>query len=315
MSRSSHLVDPELALLTTWPVVEELTPEMLAMSRARPMPVNPEAVPGIVSMERHIPGPAGAPEVRVVIYQPAQRDGTLPAVLHLHGGGYVLGKPEMSDARNRAVTQGAGCLMVSVDYRLAPEHPFPAAIEDCYAALKWLHAEAGTLGIDASRIAVVGESAGGGLAASLCLLARDRGEAAICFQQLIFPTVDDRTAIHEPHPYAGEFVLSHGALRFAWQSLLGSMAPGSPAVSPYAAPARAQSLVGLPPAFISVGALDPLIDEDVEYARRLIRAGIPTELHVYPGAMHGYMAVPTARVTRDSERDMERALHRALWGE
>src|SRR5262249_20596699 len=150
-----------------------------------PLPV-PEAAPNpnIEVTERFIPGPAGAPEVRVLVYRPTNLAGPLPAILHIHGGGYIVGVPEMDDAYNRGYAADLGCVIVSVDYRLAPEHPFPAPLDDCYAALAWLYGEALALGVDRARIAIKGESAGGGLAAGLATLARDRGEFPIAFQCL-----------------------------------------------------------------------------------------------------------------------------------
>jgi triacylglycerol lipase len=185
-------------------------------------------------------------------------------------------------------------------------------VEDCYAALKWLHANAGELGVDVGRIAIGGASAGGGLAACLGLLTRDRGEVPLAFQLLIYPMLDDRTVTHDdPHPHTGEFIWTHDSNHLGWASLLGQ-APGSDGVSPYAAAARAESVAGLPPTFISVGSLDLFLEEDIEYARRLIRAAVPTELHIYPGAFHGFNMVPDAEVTQAYTRDSMGALKRAL---
>jgi acetyl esterase/lipase len=199
-----------------------------------------------------------------------------------------------------------------VDYRLAPETPHPGPVEDCYAALRWLYSHTGELGVDPTRIAIGGASAGGGLAAGLTLLTRDRGEVPLAFQFLIFPMLDDRTVTAtEPHPYTGEFIWTPEANRFGWTSLLGKE-PGGPDVSPYAAAARAESLEGLPPTFINVGALDLFLEEDMEYARRLMRAGVPTELHVYPGAFHGFHMTANAKVSLAAVRDQLDALKRAL---
>jgi acetyl esterase/lipase len=219
----------------------------------------------------------------------------------------------MTDARNRLLARELGCVVVSVDYRLAPETTFPGAVEDCYAALRWLHAEARTLGVDVGRIAIGGESAGGGLAASLALLARDRGEVPLAFQLLIYPMLDDRTGVTvEPSPTVGEFGWSRESNRFGWASLLGRD-PGGADVSPYAAAARAEDLAGLPPAYIAVGTLDLFLEENLEYARRLMRAGIPTELHVYPGAYHGFQGMaPEARISKAFVNDYFAALTLAL---
>ena len=241
--------------------------------------------------QRFIPGPPGAPDVRVLVYTPPpgkNAAATRPAYLHIHGGGYVIGNPEINDGSNRTIAAELDCVVVSVDYRLAPETRFPGALEDCYAALTWLHAQAEALGVDRSRIAVGGESAGGGHAAALALLARRRGAVPICFQLLDSPMLDDHTgSSSDPHPYCGEFVWTAASNRFGWRSLLG-MEPGTDAVPPDAAPARAADLTGLPPTFIIVGALDLFLEENLEYARRLVRAGVPTELHVIPGGFHGF---------------------------
>lgn len=205
-----------------------------------------------------------------------------------------------------------GCVVVSVDYRLAPETPHPGPIEDCYAALKWLHNNADELGVERKRLAVAGSSAGGGLVAALALLARDRGEIPLAFQCMNAPMLDDRTVLVDPpHPYTGEFIWVREASRFGWTALLGQE-PGGDELLPYAAAARAENLEGLPPAFIAVGALDLFLEEDMEYARRLTRAGVPTELHVYPGTFHGYQMVAQAQVTQRAMRDRMDAIKRAL---
>jgi triacylglycerol lipase len=206
----------------------------------------------------------------------------------MHGGGFVLGMPEINDASNRALALAHGCVVASVDYRLAPETRYPGALEDCYAALAWLHLQAGALGIDAAHIAIGGESAGAGHAALLALLARDRGEYPICFQLLDSAMLDDRTGSGEnPHPVCGEFVWTAQHNRFGWRALLGTE-PGGPQVPARAVPARYADLSGLPPAFIAIGALDLFLEENLEYARRLARARVPVELHVIPGAFHGF---------------------------
>jgi acetyl esterase/lipase len=309
---SRHLVDPEtLPILDMFPALE-FSEATLAEIRAQLFAIEPIADPEIDVVERHVPGPPGAPDVRVLCFTPNGLAGPLPAYLHIHGGGYVIGMPEMSGPDSMRLAKALGCMVVSVDYRLAPETPAPGAVEDCYAALEWLHGNAGDLAVDAARIAIGGESAGGGLAAALALLTRDRGRIPLVFQLLIYPMLDDRTGTAgEPHPFAGEFIWTADSNRFGWTSLLGH-APAAEAVSPYAAPARARSLAGLPPTFISVGALDLFIEENLDYARRLIRDGVPTELHVYPGGIHGFNMAAEADVTRRFLRDQIDALRRAL---
>lgn len=312
--RSRHLVDPELApLLDLLPTVA-WSADVLAAARERPawLPVDPADVARTTLEKRLIPGPDGAPDVPVSIYRPTGSTDTLPCILHIHGGGYITGSAAQLEGIHRPLAADLGCAIVSVDYRLAPENPFPAAIEDCYAALRWLSGTANDLGVDAARTGVMGESAGGGLAAALALLARDQGEYALSFQHLIYPMIDDRTCrTATPHPFAGEYVWTAESNVFGWTSLLGH-APGGDSTSPYAAAARATDLAGLPPTFIATGALDLFVDEDIDYATRLIRAGVPTELHVYPGAFHAFNIAPGAQIAANARRDSREALRRAL---
>jgi acetyl esterase/lipase len=313
-----HLVDPELAaMIDQFPPFQftpEILPQMRAMAAeqlAQMLPLMPE-FPAIAVSEHHVPGPANAPEVRVLVYRPQSAQQPLPALLWIHGGGYVIGSADQDDLRAKTIVDAVGCTVVSVDYRLAPETAHPGPVEDCYAALTWLHAHAAELGVDPHRIAIGGASAGGGLAAALGLLARDRGVLPVMFQLLIYPMLDDRTVtLPEPHPHTGEFIWTHDANHFGWSSLLGGE-PGGADVSPYAAPARAEQLAGLPPTYLCVGALDLFLDEDLDYARRLLHAGVPTELHVYPGAYHGFNMVPDAQVSLAFNRDLTDALRRAL---
>ena len=309
-----HLVDPELVALLDQVSDSVLTAETLRQTRAlvSQAPANLPQFAALSVSERFIPGPEGAPDVRVLVYLPTSVQGTVPALLWLHGGGYIMGSANGEDLAVKSMVSALGCAAVSVDYRLAPETPYPGAVEDGYAALKWLATHAGELGIDPKRIAVGGGSAGGGLAAALALLARDRGEISLVFQCLLAPMLDDRTCtLANPHPYTGEFIWTPQANRFGWTSLLGQE-PGGPDVSPYAAAARAEHLEGLPATFLYVGTLDLFLEEDLEYARRLMRAGVPTELHVYPGAYHGFRMVANARVTQAAMRDQLAALQRAF---
>ncbi|WP_322081811.1 alpha/beta hydrolase [Burkholderia sp. BCC1972] len=308
-----HLVDPEIRpLLETWPTVT-LGIDNLAQSRERVLPLPPPDLAGSTRERRTVPGPAGAPDVPVLVYLPDDHARPLPAIVHMHGGGFVRGKAKDLEAVHRSLVTQLGCALFSIDYRLAPETVFPGAIEDCYAALAWVFRDADALGIDASRIGVAGESAGGGLAAALALLARDRGEYRLAFQHLVYPMLDDRTCTRPPHPHAGEFVWHAANNRFGWTSLLGH-APGIDGVSPYAAAARATRLDGLPPTFLSVGSLDLFVDENLDYAQRLLRAGVPTELHVLPGGVHGFDIVPGARVSETARRLSHDALRRFLHG-
>ncbi len=265
---------------------------------------------GVEWRDERIIAPAGH-ELLVRIYRPVDAEGELPAILHVHGGGYVVGSVTTNHLSNIELALSTSALILSVDYRLAPETVAPGAVEDCYAALQWLHDSAEQLGIDRARIAVRGESAGGGLAAALALLARDRGGPAIAHQNLIYPMLDDRTCITRLPEHLGAFVWTPQANSFGWRSLLGQE-PGSADISPYAAPARAEDLVGLPPAFICVGALDLFLVEDMDYARRLIEAGVAAELHVYPGAYHGFDVLQDAPPVQQMKRDAVAALRKAL---
>lgn len=309
---SLHLVDPDLRpLLEQFPAVH-LSADNLPEMRARVLPAPPIEDLGVTLDRRSVPGPSGAPDIELHIYRPAAPGAPLPCIYHIHGGGYVAGQASDFDFRYRPLVAELGCVLVSVDYRLAPEAPFPAAIEDCHAGLNWVFAHADELGIDPAQIGVMGESAGGGLAAALALLVRDRGEHTLAFQHLIYPMLDDRTCTSaEPNPYAGQYIWHAHNNRFGWTALLGHE-PGVEGISPYAAPGRATDLAGLPPTFIATGALDLFVDEDMDYARRLIRAGVPTELHIYPGAFHGFDIFASAPVSASALRDSKAALARAM---
>src|ERR1700689_2803425 len=308
------IVDPEfLDTIKKFPFpTQSVTSETLVAGRQWP-PVPPLPPPAPQPFERHIPGPSGAPDLRLVIVDAAPGTKGRPAFLHMHGGGYIFGVAGQFNPFLQAVAQNCGCLVVSVDYRLAPETHFPGSLEDNYTALRWLYKNADELGVDRKRIAIGGESAGGGLSAQLAIAARDRREIPILFQLLIYPALDDRTGItHQVPPSIGQFIWSAGSNRFAWTSFLGVPA-GSPTVPAGAVPARVENLAGLPPAFIGVGALDLFVDEDVEYARRLINAGVPTELHVIPGAYHGFdELVPDAAVSKRFAESWMVALRRAF---
>jgi acetyl esterase/lipase len=315
---SRHLVDPELLPALDMLPAYELTLETLPKMRAQlkemyaHLGANLPAASQIERRERLVPGPKDAPDVRVLVYTHKDGGDGRPAYLYIHGGGFVMGTAGMAESSNRALAAELGCVIVAVDYRLAPETIFPGNVEDCYAALKWLYAHAAALDADPNRIAIGGESAGGTLTAALALLARDRKEVPIIHQQLVYPGLDDRTAsIPDSHPYTGEFGWTRERSHFAWKSILGHE-PGGPGVSPYAAPARAERLEGLPPAFIGIGSLDLSLEQNLEYARRLTRAGVPVELHVYPGAYHGSDMMTEARLSKMHARDQLEALRAAF---
>ncbi len=290
-------------------------PEVRANTLAKAVASLPAESPSVSVKTVNVPSVSGAPDVRVLAYRPTGIEGPLPALIHLPGGGYVVGSPERKGAEHRKLAVELGCASYSGDYRLAPETPFPGSIEDCYAVVQWLHTNAAQLGIDTTRIGVMGESAGGGLAASLALMVRDRGEFSLAFQQLISPMLDDRTALNANlNSLAGEFAWTREDNAFGWAALLGPSL-GKPEVSPYASAARAEDLKGLPPTFLSIATLDLLMEEELEYARRLVRAGVSLELHIYPRTYHGFVpAFPTAGVSIVAERDSREALRRAFHG-
>ncbi len=312
-----QLVDPGLLPLLDQVPPLTLSREILPLLRqsfgSRVAIIEDEAtVAGVETSQRTVSGRDGDPDVAIVVHRPRERSRPSGAILHIHGGGYITGDALSMAPSHRAMAFALGCVIVSVDYRLAPETVAPGSVEDCYAGLSWLISEADALGVDRGRIGVMGESAGGGLAAALALLARDRGEHRLAFQHLIYPMIDDRTCTTaEPNPHVGEFIWTPESNRFGWASLIGAE-PGGADVSPYVAASRATDLAGLPPTYIAVGALDLFVDEDIDYARRLIRVGVPTELHVYPGAFHGFHFDREAAVTLKANADSFAALAKAL---
>jgi|APSaa5957512622_1039677.scaffolds.fasta_scaffold35304_2 acetyl esterase/lipase len=271
-------------------------------------------IEGVTTEIRKIPGPQGEPHVEVRIFQPENRAEVLPALLWIHGGGYVMGSAEQDELQTQYFAKTLQCVVVSVDYRLAPETPYPGPLEDCYASLKWLYNNCSELGVDQSRIAIGGASAGGGLTAGLALLVRDRGEMNIIYQLLIFPMIDDKN-IHPPSAdYPDTFIWSRGNNLTGWRSYLGQE-PGGDKVPFYAAPFRAADVSGLPPAYVMVGGLDLFLDENIEYAQRLMSAGIPTELHVIPGVYHGFYGnAPQATVSKQFTAERDAILKRVLHG-
>ncbi|NUU62985.1 alpha/beta hydrolase [Paenibacillus agri] len=261
---------------------------------------------------RMIPSVAG--EMLVKIYEPAQRTGAkLPALLWIHGGGYVMGHPDMDDALCERFVQAAKCVVVSVDYRLAPEHPYPAAIDDCYTALTWMTDEAELLGIDLDRVAIAGASGGGGLTAALALMARDKGGPALIFQMPLYPMIDDRNITASSHEITADNATWNRTNNLtAWNMYQGNRTEDS-GLSPYAVPSRAESLAGLPPTYTCVGQLDLFRDETIEYVTRLAQAGVDVEFHLYPGTFHSFeVMVPQAEISQRVSNSYVDALARAL---
>lgn len=307
---NSALVDPELLDgLAFFPPLA-LSKECLPEVRQRLAAISFEFNPAVLCEEFRIDGLAGAPPVRVLLYRPRDAAATARAgILDIHGGGYIMGSPEIGRRIHESLVAELGCVIASVDYRLAPETAFPGALEDCYVVLEWLHRQAREFGVDPTRIGVSGMSAGGGLAAALAVYTRDKGQSLLAFQHLIYPMIDDRTCVREPNPHVGQYVWTPDDNHFGWSALLGAE-PGSPGVSPHAAAARAEDLSGLPPTYLAVGALDLFLQENLDYVARLVAAGVPVEAHVYPGAYHGFHVAPFARITQLAERDSRAALAR-----
>ncbi len=243
-------------------------------------------------VEKRIPGATGQPDVAIYVVN-GKSGGARPGILHIHGGGFVSGRAKDDLFRLQGIARTLDCAIVTVDYRLAPETRWQGSLEDNYAGLKWLRANAGALGVDPAKIAVMGESAGGGHAALLAITARDRGEVPIAFQCLVYPMLDDRTGSSRLVPaQIGNLVWTAASNRYGWRSFLGG-APGSDRTHP-AVPGRVASVKGLPPTWIGVGSIDLFVREDIEYAGRLIDAGVMTELEVVPGAFHGFDSLPDA---------------------
>jgi len=270
---------------------------------------------GSVAIETvFVPGVDGAPDVRVRVFRPDGRATPSPALVWMHGGGYVIGRAESDDGECAHFATALGCLVVSVDYRLAPEHPYPAAVSDCEAALAWTVREAASLGVDTARVAIGGESAGGGLTAQLALRVNDRADLRPCFQLLVYPMLDDRSAGRPDLDAPGQRIWNRDSNRLGWRAYLGRE-PGSDDVPDLAAPGRRAELSGLPPAHVSVGALDLFFEEDVAYAERLKRRGVACELDVVAGAFHGFNRVAgKSMVARKFREAQVAALRRAFAG-
>lgn len=266
---------------------------------------------GLTIGDHTVPGLDGAPPVPVRVYAPEQRGPThgRPALLDIHGGGFVLGNISMEHGFAAAIARELGVVVVAVEYRLAPEDPFPAGVEDCYAALRWMYDDARNLGIDRKRIGVGGQSAGGGLSAATALLARDRGGPALCFQFLGIPELDHRLETASMRSFVDTPLWNRPNAELSWRYYLGSERDD---VSPYASPAIAEDLGGLPPAYVTTMEFDPLRDEGILYALRMMEAGVAVELHSFPGTFHGSGLVVTAAVSRRAQEELLGVLRRGL---
>ena len=268
---------------------------------------------GVAVEDREIPGPEGAPGVTVRIYRPEGLVGAGPGLLHIHGGGFVIGDLESEHGACLALCRNLGIVVVSVDYRLAPENPYPAGLDDCYAALQWVSANAGELQIDAARLGIFGQSAGGGLSAATALLARDRGGPALCFQYLGIPELDDRLETVSMREFVDTPMWHRPNAELSWDFYLGdTYRRGGDDVPAYAAPARATDLSGLPPAYVSTMEFDPLRDEGVLYGLKLMQAGVRTELHSFPGTFHGSSLFSTTEISQREAAEMFTILRRGL---
>jgi acetyl esterase/lipase len=314
--------DPELAAALTVigaQMPSFLTPDMIPLMRqaagtALASPTDEELSRDgeFTIAERTVPGGPGDPDITLLICTPAGVEGARPAIYHTHGGGMVIGTNRIGLPDLLEIAARYGAVVVSVEYRLAPETPHPGPIDDVYAGLAWTAKNAADLGIDPDRIVIGGGSAGGGLTAALALMARDKGGPAILGQLLLCPMLDDRNGTVSAYQMAGRGVWDHTANGTGWGALLGDAA-GGPDVSPYAAPARETDLSGLPPAFIDVGSAETFRDEDVAYATGIWQAGGRAELHVWPGGFHGFdMMAPTAAISQDAKAARLRWLDRLL---
>jgi len=312
---SEYNFDPDLKpLISLLPNLEELsTPEKIQESRdwISNLVGEPQDRDDVVKEDRTVPGPKGAPEVPIRIYRPkVDRESARPCVFEIHGGGFILGNIEMMDGWCQAIAAEVDAVVVSVEYRLAPEDPFPAALDDCYAALSWVAENADLLGIDEDRIAVAGQSAGGGLAAGLALLARDRGGPKLCFQLLEIPELDDRLETPSMRAFTDTPLWNLPNAEWSWRHYLGPAHGGD--VSQYAAPSRAKDLKGLPPAYVSTMEFDPLRDEGILYALGMLEAGVSVELHSYAGTFHGSGMVPNAEPSLRNAAEITGLLRRRL---
>ncbi|MGW0733686.1 alpha/beta hydrolase [Streptomyces sp. NPDC002851] len=300
-------MDPELeAFIPLFPRADLTDPvaerkNLAALAAAVPAP----DTSGMEIEDRTVPGEVGVP---VRVYRPRQAQG---AIVWLHGGGFVMGDLETEHPWAARVAEASGAVVISVGYRLAPEHPFPAAPDDAYAVLVWVSEHAVELGVDPGRIAVGGHSAGGGLAAAVALRARDEQGPSICFQLLNQPGLDDRQETWSARQFTDTPWMNRDKASAAWRHYLGS-ARGLAPVTPYAAPARAADLSGLPPAYIATAEFCPARDEGIEYALRLLQAGVSVELHQWADTFHGSQAILSAEVSQRQLAELGTALRRAL---
>jgi len=267
---------------------------------------------GIAVEEFAVARPKESTRIKLRSFRPLTGSAEKPALLWIHGGGYVMGSAGDTDQALAHIALETDCAVFSVDYRLAPEHPYPAALDDCFDCLSWLQEHASQLELDAARIAIGGASAGAGLTAALALKARDVGAEQALFQLLIYPMLDHRHRTASSRAIQDPNLWNEQTNRLAWELYLGALTDYEE-IPPYASASLAADLTNLPPTFICVGDLDIFLDEDLDYAQRLLQAGVPTELHVYSGAIHGFdMLAPDAGISRRLRADVNSALKRAF---
>lgn len=274
--------------------------------------LKPAAPAGVRLATHHVPGVDGRASTRLLVFDREGSSGVRPVLFWMHGGGYVIGAPEQDFSFMRILLDRLDVVVVSVDYRLAPDHPFPAPLDDCHAALCWMVEHADTLGIDPSRVIIGGQSAGGGLAAALVQRAVDTGPIRPVFQLLVYPMLDAMTVARRDHAGTGHFVWTPASNLYGWQSYLG-FDPRRNVYPSYAVPASRNNLSGLPPAWIGVGKLDLFYEEDCAYAKRLRDAGVACDLHVEEGAYHGFdLACPEAEASKRFQASLISALAKAV---
>ena len=309
---TKELLDSELTAMAEGPFLPQLTDETIADIRRVMADQAPELHdPSSKSVYRKeiFVSVSGQPDVRCLLYGKLNGQEDASGYLHIHGGGYLFGSPEGSDPMNLHLASILNIVILSIDYRLAPENPIPAPLDDCYAALGWLHENAAELGVDPERIGVGGESAGGGLAAALAIKARDEGEYGLCWQQLTYPMLDDRTGSsqHYGDPLVGEFVWTRKLNQYGWSSYLGNAERTAPQV-----PGRLEEFRGLPPAWMFTASLDLFRDENILYAQNLMRSGVACDLVVYPGACHAFQRIESAAISKRYREEFVSSLKRGL---
>jgi acetyl esterase/lipase len=312
--KTTLIYDPEVyATASTFPAVDVADAQgarafFEKMLKAAAAESGPLVDSRVAQAERTIPGPAGAPAIPIRIYTPRSADVRRPVFVNFHGGAFILGNLETEHQRCLKLAADAGAVAVGVDYRLAPENPFPAGVEDCYAALKWVANNAEALNIDPKRIVIGGGSAGGALTAAVALMARDRGGPALALQMLFYPVIDDRCETASMQAGERTFIWNKQHTLNMWKHYIGTDRSN---VSPYASPARASDLSSLASAYIVTCEHDPLRDEGLLYAMRLMQAGVPVELHNYPGTVHGFDLLTPSGVARRALEDCVTAFRRA----